>query len=115
MRTIVSLVLMIFSIWFYLIIDQKANLGRNPDDDEVIYKQERNKVTGQLLNVQIVRCRLCGQVLSYVQYNLQGKVVYGYVYTHHCGKYQTRYKGSNVWSSLPHLSEWFNPWQRRLN
>ncbi len=115
MKIIAPLAMMILSVWLWMMADQNANLGRLPDDDEVIYTRERNKVTGELLNVQIVRCRICGQVISYVQYNLRGKVVYGYVYSHHCGKYKNRSMGSDMLAPVFPVSQWLDQWQERLS
>ncbi len=117
MKYLVPLVLLFLTLAFWLAIDEKANLGRSPDDEEVILTQERNKVTGELYNLQIVRCRICGQVISYVQSNLRGKIVHGYLYTHRCGKYgnrqEARYKGSATWDTF-NLYDFLEHWQRRL-
>jgi hypothetical protein len=118
MKILVPLVLLFLSFAFYLALDQDANLGRKPESEEVIFTKEVNKVTGELMNVEIVRCRLCGQVLSYIQYNLKGKVLYGYVYSHRCGKYGTspvaRYNGSGFGPLHWNLFAWLEKWQKRL-
>lgn len=118
MKYLVPLILLFFTIAFWLAVDQNANLGKTPADEEVIHTQERNKVSGELLNVEIVRCRICGQVLSYIQSNLRGKVVQASVYSHHCGRYGSnsfvRYNGSAIGPLRFNVFDWLDLWQRRL-
>lgn len=119
MKILVPLVFVFLAVGFWLAVDQTSNLGRLPSDEEVIVKQERNKVTGELLNVQIIRCTLCGQVCSYVQFHQNGKVAQGYRYYHRCGQYHERamvppYNGSATSSPLFGIVEWLGHWQRRL-
>lgn len=118
MKILVPLVLVLLSLAFWLAVDQKTNDGRLPDDEEVSHTQERNKVTGELYNVQIVRCHICGQVLSYIQCNLMGRVLRGYVYSHRCGRFhnnrEARYNGSGIGPLDFDFLDWLDKWQRRL-
>ncbi len=118
MKYLVPVVLLFMTLAFWLAVDQNANLGKTPNDEEIIHTQERNKVTGELLNVEIIRCRICGQVISYIQANLRGKVVYGYLYRHRCGKYGNnplaKYSPLGLAPESFDLEEWLNRWQKRL-
>ena len=118
MKYLVPLVLLFFTLVFWLALEDTANLGRQPSDEQLICTQERNKVTGELYNVQIVRCRICGQVLSYMQFHLNGKLAGASHYSHHCGRYGNnapivRYNGSAVYRDFS-LIDWLESWQRRL-
>lgn len=119
MRILALVVLIILTLGFWLGINQKSDTGKNPKDEEVIFTQERNRVTGQLLNVEIVRCKICGEIISYIQYGLSGKVVAGYVHVHSCGKYGdhplVRYIGTALGPSHFNLIEWLDKWQKRLH
>ncbi len=112
MKYLVPLILLFFTLAFWLAVDQKANDGRRPEDEQVVYGQERDKVTGELYNTKIIKCRICGQVTSYVHYNLKGKVIHASVYFHHCGPY-AKYTKSVFWQDFNFI-DWLDKWQKRL-
>lgn len=118
MKYLVPLILLFFTLAFWLAVDQNASLGRKPSDEELISFQEVNKVSGELYNVRVVRCKLCGQVLSYVQYHLSGKVAGMAHYTHHCGEYTNgpvvHYYGSDLGPKSFSLIAWLDKWQKLL-
>ncbi len=116
MKILVPAILLLMTLAFWLALD-KEDTGKLPSDIEVSFVPERNKVTGELLDVEIVRCKICRQVLSYVQFNLRGKVVSGHAYSHRCGKYTNdfvRYNGSGIGPPSFNLVDWLERWQRRL-
>lgn len=119
MKILVPLILIFLSLAFWLAVDQNPDMGRAPSDEEVIHTQERNKVTGQLLNVEIVRCRICGEVISYTQFNLKGQAIYGYAYHHRCGQYGARplakYSPLGLSGTYFNFMEWLEKWQKRLS
>ncbi len=111
MRILTLLVLSILAIGFWLAVDQKPDVGKDPSDEETVLTQERNKVTGELYNVEIVRCKICGQVISYKQFNLRGRLIHARQNRHDCGK--RRYKNLAL-GPEDDLIEWLERWQRRL-
>lgn len=116
MKVLVLLVLMIMSIGFWLAIEDNRAVGKLPSDEVVTLSQERNKVTGELLNVETIKCLLCGEVISYVQFHKDGTMAFGYKYSHHCGQYKARSLVRRTESSFGefHLNDWLEKWQRRL-
>lgn len=118
MKIVSVLLFLLFTVAFWLAVDQQDNEGKKPEDEQFIQTQERSKVTGELYNVEIVKCRICGQVLSYVQRNLKGKLIHASIYSHHCGKYgivkNTGYNASSLGPTHFNLIAWLDKWQKRL-
>lgn len=82
-----------FGVWVLVILGavvwflSDAEIGKSPVDESVQHQIERDLRTGQLFDVQVVRCTRCGQVVSWVRFNASGIPVGGYVNrAHDCGK-----------------------------
>jgi hypothetical protein len=111
MRILALVALLSLGFGFWLAVDQKSDEGKNPEDEEIVLTQERNKVTGELYNVEIVRCKICGQVISYKQFNLHGKLVYARKNRHDCGN--VHYQNMALDPQADFL-QWLEGWQKRL-
>lgn len=113
MKYLVPIVLALLSIGFYLALNEAPDVGRLPSDDQVEHSDEWNKVTGEHLKIEIIRCGLCGTVLKYQKKNLKGITIYEDNYTHHCGSRPiVRYNGSGIWEG--DFIQWLDHWQKRL-
>lgn len=110
MKIIVLLVLGILTVGFWLAVDQNSDLGKNPGDEEVISGHELNAVTGEVLKTELVRCKICGQTLSFSKFNYLRKCVYAHHHMHTCS-------GPIVRSAIDAetgIYAWLERWQRRL-
>lgn len=110
------LVWLLFGIAFSVVILEKSDVGKNPNDEKVTFTQETNKVTGELLNVQIVRCKICGEIVSFARFSLNGKPRHVFRNYHRCGQYQNtvKFQGSGFGPLKFRLTEWLDKWQKRL-
>lgn len=117
MKNLVPLIFVFLAIGFWLAVDQKPDVGRLPEDDVIETFQQTNKVTGELLNIEIIRCRICHEVICYSKRTLRGKLLYQDNWQHHCWKYPKKLvKGtrSALFSPITGIMEWLEYWQRRL-
>jgi hypothetical protein len=112
---------MLFLIAFAVSVVAKnlPDLGsKHPDEEEVIFTAQRNLVTGELRRVEIIRCRYCHQVISFVEFDHTGKPIGGHISpTHRCGyKWGSHepYAGLGV---VPNFNfwKWLDGWQKRLS
>lgn len=93
--------------------------SKNPIDEEIVFTTQRNLATGRLNNVEIVRCKKCGQTISFIECDQKWHPIGGYVRNiHHCG---------HVWGhqELPgaqmaffqnfNLLQFLDKWQTKLS
>lgn len=114
MRTLVILTLAVLAFGFWITTEQNSSTGKNPDDEVVTRCQESNKVTGELLTVETIKCRLCGDVISYRQTNLKGKLIYAYSSSHQCRASLVRYQPMDMDSAESNVIGWLSGWQHKL-
>jgi len=117
MKILVITVLPALIIAFWLAGEKNQIQSKDPQDEELVLSQTRNKVTGELLNIKMIRCRVCGQTIYYGEFSLEGKPRMAYTNQHICGKYgnkTVKYQGMGV--GLPDIDifEWLEEKQRRL-
>lgn len=93
--------------------------SKHPEEEEVIFTKQRNLVTGELRNVQIVRCRVCNQVISFIEFDHTGKPIGGHVWaTHRCGYLwgsHEPYAGMGIGPKHFDFWKWLDSWQKRLS
>ena len=63
--------------------------GKRPSDETTIHVQYYD-LSGKLHNVEVIRCRLCGQVISELHYGCEGRLTGWNRTAHWCGKYARR-------------------------
>ncbi len=102
--------------WF---LAESGDVGKKPyDDEEVIFTHEKDLRTGQFFDVQVTKCKICGQVISWVRFNHLGQVVGGYHNIgHDCNKIwgkKNGYSGAGIMKSGNPI-ELLEHWQRRLS
>lgn len=120
MKILVLAVLLFMSmgIWFTIYDGTNEFVGKSPSDEITVHTQERSKVTGELFNITIVKCRLCGQVLSYFQYDLHGHLKHADKFEHICGRIfglsSAKYSGSAFGPLEFNLYKFLDKWQRLL-
>lgn len=72
----------------WLFYDGDSTVGKNPADEEVIHSVEKDTRTGRIYDVEIVKCKLCGSVISYVRFDRGGLPVSGqFNKAHVCKRY----------------------------
>lgn len=111
-----------FFVWMKLAgVDgeQESVQSISPADEEVVFRKESDASLG-LVKVQIVRCKRCGQTISYVKFDGVGRPVGGYMRPIHiCGRKwgqnDPRYQGAGTGPMKFDLHSWLAQWQKKLS
>lgn len=114
----VWVIVVVGTLAWFIIVKNDSSVGKAPDFEEVLSKAERDLRTGELFRIEIIRCRLCGQVLSYVRFNLRGKAVSGHsLATHNCPRIiaKNKYDGADFGPKEFNIWKFLEKWQKRLS
>jgi hypothetical protein len=87
-KTSEKLVLLGLSVCFLVALNILPDLNsKRPEEEQVTVERHRNVVSGRLSMVEVVRCRICGQVISRIEFDDHGRPFAGYDRaSHECGK-----------------------------
>lgn len=96
---------------------QTGDVGKDPRDEIVIHTQEKDLRSGELFDVEVVKCKRCGQVISWVRFNRYGIPVAGRMHSGHvCDKVlgkKGNYNGAGI--IVGDFNQWLSRLQVRLS
>lgn len=83
----VWVVLLFFMASWILVNNEPEQIeAKKPEDEVVTYQVEKDNRSGEIFDVQIIRCKVCGDVISYMKFDRFGHLVWGnYNSAHICG------------------------------
>lgn len=97
--------------WLTAVMDDSF-LGKKPDDEYTVFAVEKDVRTGEIFDVQVTHCRVCGAVISYVRFR-HGKVMGGYYHPGHTCTF-AKHVGSGFTKPF-NFFEWLGKWQQKLS